>query len=177
MDQYLFVCKTLLRPFGKAGIFGADVNKVEKKVGGEKDWEPFYCQIAYLHWQALIQCFSRTMFLKEKGLGAILLLPCQFAHICAQKSYHYAVLYVRSLRLQRTGPSGLDKDKIRNKKRASWKDNAQDGFQPEDFFFLPSSPCCFGNGHGLFILMPFIANQIRCWGDLISDIKKSTLRN
>ena len=133
MDQCLFVCKTLLRPFGKAGIFGADVNKVEKKVGGEKDWEPFYCQIAYLHWQALIQCFSRTMFLKEKGLGAILLLPCQFAHICAQKSYHYAVLYVRSLRLQRTGPSGLDKDKIRNKKRASWKDNAQDGFQPEDF--------------------------------------------
>ena len=81
MDQCLFVCKTLLRPFGKAGIFGADVNKVEKKVGGEKDWEPFYCQIAYLHWQALIQCFSRTMFLKEKGLGAILLLPCQFAHM------------------------------------------------------------------------------------------------
>ena len=142
MDQCLFVCKTLLRPFGKAGIFGADVNKVEKKVGGEKDWEPFYCQIAYLHWQALIQCFSRTMFLKEKGLGAILLLPCQFAHICAQKSYHYAVLYVRSLRLQRTGPSGLDKDKIRNKKRASWKDKAQDGFQPEDFILRKKKTNC-----------------------------------
>ena len=29
----------------------------------------------------------------------------------------------------------------------------------------------------LFILMLFIANQIRCWGDLRSDIRNSTLRN